>query len=447
MSAVSITPTRGFAPARSASWFVTIAVAFGALLLIALFVRTFQTQPFVDFDAYYRTISDFRAGGELYTQALNWRDAGYAVNSPGNESQNADGLPFVYPPTFALAMAPLTFLPYQLALILWFAVIIGSVAGTAHLTVRMLLRRGRRDHIAIVVAVTGLLALFQPVRGILATGNVDTLILFLLTLALADYREGRSARAGIWLALASLIKPTVGFVLVFFLWKRDWRAIVACGVVGSVLLGISAAVIGPQQTLDFIAVASYWSSPTFAVSPVNQAPYGMLLRLFTSNPYTVPILALPMLATALRVAVIGAVIVVLARSIRMARATSDARLVLEYSLVLIGMLLVSPLSEDIHYTYLGLPLIAIGCIVFNRRLDRLAQMLGLGLLAVYAYLSLPLLGAAKMAFYTFYVEPVAAPRLLLTGVHLYGLLALAGIGLVSLRLLEARKSCAVPSTR
>jgi hypothetical protein len=412
---------------------VTVAAAIGGLLLLALFIRTFQTQPFVDFDAYYRTISDFRSGGHLYAQALTWRDAGYAVNSPGNDSQNADGLPFVYPPTFALAMAPLTLLPYKVALFGWFIVIVGSIVGTAHLLLRMLLPLERRYHVMLVIAITGAMAFFQPIRGILATGNVDTLILFLLTLSLSDYRSGHKVRAGVWLALAGLIKPTAGFVLLFFLWKRAWRTLVACGVVGGVLLAASALTIGVNQTLDFISVASYWSSPTFAVSPVNQAPYGLLLRLFTVNPYTVPVLVSPLLATVLRVVVVGGVLLVLARVIRPSRNVSPMRLALEYSLVLIGMLMASPLSEDIHFTYLGLPLIVIGCAAFTQWPHRTAQLVAAALLVVFAYLSLPLLGAAKMAFYTFYVEPVSMPRLLLTGVHLYGLVVLAGVALITLR--------------
>jgi hypothetical protein len=433
VSANSIAAPRAWALHRSAPRLVTLAAVLGGVLLLALFVRTFQTQPFVDFDAYFRTISDFRNGGHLYAQALTWRDAGYAVNSPGNNSQNADGLPFVYPPTFALAMVPLTLLPYKVALFAWFALIIGSIVGTAHVLLRMLLKLDRRYHAMLVVAVTAAMSVFQPVRGILATGNVDTLILFLLTLSLADYRGGKSVRAGVWLALAGLIKPTVGFVLVFFLWKRAWRVLVACGIVGSLLLGGSAIAIGISQTLDFVSVASYWSSPTFAVSPVNQAAYGLLLRLLTVNPYTVPVFDSTLLATILRLAVIGGVLFALARAIRPSRAVSPMRLTLEYGLVLIGMLLASPLSEDIHYTYLVLPLIAIGCTAFTFRSRRSAQLVAAALVGIYLYLSLPLLGAAKMAFYAFYVAPVTAPRLFLTGVHLYALVALLCVALITLR--------------
>jgi hypothetical protein len=421
---------------RLAPWVPTLMAVVGSVLLLGMFIRTFQTQPFVDFAAYFRTIGDFRAGGHLYDQALAWRDAGYAINLPGNDSQNADGLPFVYPPTFALAMVPLTLLPFQVALFGWFALIAGSLIGTAHVLLRLLVPLERRSHMAAVVATTGLLVLFQPIRGILATGNVDTLILFLLTLTLADYRSGKTVRAGVWLALAGLIKPTVGFILVFLVLKRAWRALVACGMVGTVLLGISAAVIGLSQTLDFVSVASYWSSPTFAVSPVNQAPYGLLLRLFTQNPYTVPLLDAPVLATLLRVLVIGGVLLTLAFTIKRSSQVPPRKLALEYGLVLIGMLLASPLSEDIHYTYLAIPMIALAAAAWATWPSRAARIVAAGLAIVYVYLSLPMLHAAKMAFYAFYEAPVAAPRLFLTGAHLYGLMVLAIVALVAVRLRE-----------
>jgi hypothetical protein len=431
---------RQFVGAGTWPWLAGIFAALGAVLLVVLFARTVQSQPAVDFAAYYRTVSEFRGGAHLYDQALVWRDAGYAVNLPGNDSQNADGLPFVYPPTFAFAILPLTLLPYQVALLAWFAIIAGSLVGTSHLLIRLLLPLERRYHAALVIAVTGLMAVFQPIRGVLATGNVDTLILFLLTLSLVDYRAGKNTRAGVWLALAGLMKPTVGFVLLFFLIKRAWRVIVACGVVGTLLLGASAAAIGPGQTLDFVSVATYWSSPAFAVSPVNQAPYGLLLRLFTPNAYTVPMVASPLLATVLRIAVIGVVLLVLARSISRSPLVSPSRFAQEYGLVLIGMLMASPLSEDIHYTYLALPLLTLAATAITNWRRPGAPAVAAGITAICIYLSLPMLHAAKMAFYAFYEAPVGAPRLFLTGVHVYALLALLVLAVASLRWSAKRRA-------
>jgi hypothetical protein len=214
----------------------------------------------------------------------------------------------------------------------------------------------------------------------------------------------------------------------------------ACGVVGTLLLGVSALAIGVVQTLDFISVATYWSSPTFAVSPVNQAPYGLLLRLFTPNAYTIPLLASPMVALVLRVLIVGSVLFVLARSIKTTSEVSAGRLATEYGLVLIGMLLVSPLSEDIHYAYLGLPLIALAAAAYRQWPQQMARLIGLGLVVIYGYLSLPMLHAAKMAFYAFYSAPVAAPQLFLTGVHLYALMALAALAVLALRRLEPRRT-------
>jgi hypothetical protein len=133
------------------------------------------------------------------------------------------------------------------------------------------------------------------------------------------------------------------------------------------------------------------------------------------------------------VLVIGGVLLTLAWSIGRSRQVSTRRLAMEYGLVLIGMLLASPLSEDIHYTYLAIPLIALAVSAWATRPQRSAQIVAAGLAIVYVYLSLPMLHAAKMAFYAFYDAPVAAPRLFLTGAHLYGLIALAIVALIALR--------------
>src|SRR5439155_23959005 len=99
--------------------------------------------------------------------------------------------------------------------------------------------------------------------------------------------------AALWLALAIAIKPAAGFLILFFFWKRAYRAGMLAGALAAALIAAPFVLLGARAAADGIAVATYWSSPTFAVSPIHQAPYGLLLRLFTPNVFTVPVVDAP----------------------------------------------------------------------------------------------------------------------------------------------------------
>jgi hypothetical protein len=69
----------------------------------------------------------------------------------------------------------------------------------------------------------------------------------------------RSWQAGLWLAAAVCLKVIPAFLIVYPLWRRDWRWLAACA--GGLVVGlglIPAAVMGPQRTLrcyrEWIAV-------------------------------------------------------------------------------------------------------------------------------------------------------------------------------------------------
>src|SRR5258708_32792530 len=108
-----------------------------ALILVGLCVA-FARAPREDFATYYAAgLSARSAGADLYTLAIAWRDAGSTVNSPAPAP--AEGTPFVYPPVFALAFAPLTLLTLAQASLVWYVLTFASVVASVWLLGRMLL--------------------------------------------------------------------------------------------------------------------------------------------------------------------------------------------------------------------------------------------------------------------------------------------------------------------
>ena len=399
----------------------------GLAVLGSLFARA-VTLTRGDFDAYYAGATALRTGAPMYTDALTWRDAGYSTMFPGPKP--IPNSPYVYPPALAVALMPLSFLSPYTAGLVWLGLIALSILGTAYLFARFILPVPRRYVVPTTVCIGALMALFQPVRTVLSTGQIDSVLLLLLTASLVAFGR-RSVWAGVFLAMAVAIKPTLGVLVLFLLWKRAYRSFAAFVAVSAVLV-LPWFLVGLDGIRDYVAVAAYWSSPTFGVTPVNQAPYGFFLRLFTVNAFTVPIVDVPLVAKVLQLAVIAVVAVLLALSVRRSEVPMR-QLALEYGLAVIATLLTGTLSEDNHFTYLVLPILAaFGVLVFGPR-SRASLGLIAALAVVVVYLSQPGLTALDLANFEFWQGPVRGARVFLTGAHLYGLLALAALAFVAAR--------------
>ena len=140
-----------------------------------------------------------------------------------------------------------------------------------------------------------------------------------------------------------------------------------------------------------------------------------------------PYLNAPVLASILRGLLVVGVLGSLACLIVRDRSRSPRYLALEYGVVIVAMLLVGPLVEDIHYTYLAIPLIAAAVVLGAHWRSRPAPIaLGVALVAASLYLFIPTLRAVHFAFYAHYDGPLSGLSVLLTGAHVYGLLAVAG---------------------
>jgi alpha-1,2-mannosyltransferase len=433
LTTTSLTRRWQLAPLGSRSiaiWANWTLVALAGVLLLVTYIRSIGLGG-LDYSAYFDAGNWVRSGHGLYERALAWRDMGYAPEYP---MQRPPGMAFLYPPAFAIAMVPATFLSLETGFAIWLGTLFAALFAATWVAVGTLFPQSRLQLLKVVLVAAAAAAFFQPVRTALITGQVDILILLLLALALRSFVQRKDGRTALLLAVAITIKPTIGFLVLFLLWKRAYRAAVVCSVVAGVLLLAPFALTGGLSAVwDYIAVSAYASSAGFDVSPINQSPFGMLLRLFTANAYTVPFLVAPVIPTIGRIIISVGTLAALARLVRRSRSFAVTDQALEYSLVIIGLLVAGPLSEAGHYSYLLVPVAAIAAAILHTPSRARTRLAFAGcLVLLYGYLSLPSLTPMDCVFFEFWQAPVAGTKVLLTGMHVYGLLAMTLLASVTL---------------
>jgi hypothetical protein len=140
---------------------------------------------------------------------------------------------YIYPPTLADLLTPLTLFPPAAALIVWNLLNLAMILLICGLLMRMLgVRR-----LFLVSLVAALLLLFRPTLNCLYWGQVSILLLFLLVAGFSLYFHGQRNMAGLMFALAVAIKLTPLIVIVPLIAWRDWKSLRAIALWSAVILG------------------------------------------------------------------------------------------------------------------------------------------------------------------------------------------------------------------
>ena len=188
------------------------------------------TDPFVDLHTYYDAGTRLNAGEPLY-------------NPNATESK---GL-YLYPPFLAIMFRPLALLPFDTVAALWLAASIVAIV----LTIR---RAGIREPVVIAL---GVLAL--PILWSLSIGQVEPFITLLMAFG-----------SPVGIGIATSIKLVPVLVAVYWVLRRDWRALGRLAATLAVL-GVFQLVLEPEATRTWLELG--WMRPAFFVNTIS--PYGV----------------------------------------------------------------------------------------------------------------------------------------------------------------------------
>lgn len=314
----------------------------------------------VDFFQEWASAKNLLHGEPIYADLEKAADLylGYK-RAPGEEilfTKNA------HPPTSILLALPFALLPYPDATLAWNLVSLLAFVVTLWLVLRTL---GFEPAGWLIFPAIVLLLIANPLRQQVNQGQLNLVLLLLLTgIWIAD-RSGRLRWAGLLLGAATAIKLFPGFLFLYFILRKRWT-VVAFGIVGFVAAtAITLAVLGLDTYRSYVSevlpqVSSYrngWINASLAGFWVKWFDAGSL------SPMPLPGLPrhLPPVASLTTLSKAGlfvsSLVVLLLWGRAVMRSGSIPLSDLAFGLTLTTMLLISPITWDHYFVLLTLPLI------------------------------------------------------------------------------------------
>lgn len=343
-----------------------------------------------------------------------------------------------HPPSAVLLGLPFAGLDFADAFALWNVLSLLFLAASAWLIVRELhLPFSPWD---LLPAIT-LMLLCYPFWHQMVHGQLNLLLLLLLTASWAADRRGHPHWAGTLVGLAVAIKLFPGFVFVYFVFRREWTAVRTGLLALAGITALTCVLIGPETYpnyfLEVLPRTSQWRMewPNLSLSGVWCKLFEPSRRLYPIE--IVPLAQVPVLAFLGMAGTLLAVTAILAAAAACLRSARDWDLL--FALTMVGMLLVSPITWDHYLLLLLLPVVVVWQRLPRGGIRREVVGLLLALLCVEARLvvehGLILLDAAHSV--NDYNRWVATPLETLTALSIpcYAL-----VGLFVLALAIARKS-------
>jgi len=251
-----------FLPTESGSARLSRREKLGIALLAVMFLglgastvarSAFMLNPKTDFQVYARAAWAVRTGEDPYAITDN------------------NGWHYIYPPAFAIIMAPLAdpypfsshvgYLPFWASSAIWYLIGLGGAIYTVHALASVVLPDAvpgtRRWWYARLAPILFCLS------GIVLTitrGQVSTVLVAFVAAGFVAALRNRRLASGAWLASAAVLKIIPVMLVLFPVLRRDWRT-VAGGIITAILLlvalptavwGVTGAIEANRKTVDLV---------------------------------------------------------------------------------------------------------------------------------------------------------------------------------------------------
>lgn len=167
--------------------------------------------------------------------------------------------PYIYPLTLAFLMTPLSYIPYNIAISIWFFAGLFSLLFTIYLlTKRESNETGdsRKQTDVSFISALAILLLFNIVQNNFLNGQLNFIILFLSVLSYDYCSRGKKFKAAFVLALAVSLKLTPVIFLLYFLLKKEYKLFLYSTIMIPLLLLLPYLLIGNNITAFYVYYAN-----------------------------------------------------------------------------------------------------------------------------------------------------------------------------------------------
>ena len=203
--------------------------------------RAFRSIQTTDFSVYLAAGKIAWAGGsDLYSMT------------------DARGLHYIYPPAFAVLISPLSLLPPRIASTIWYFITLAVLLLGLRITLDLVTPKGQRpepSHLWIPVLICA-----DPLLGTISRGQLSIVMFTCAVIALSFYVRGKPFAAGFLVAFITVLKIYSGLLVLYFLFRKDWRALLGCAA-GILVLGLGV----PSVAFGFGLTVRYWTQWITAV--------------------------------------------------------------------------------------------------------------------------------------------------------------------------------------
>jgi hypothetical protein len=295
-------------------------------------------------------------GGDLCRDAVALRRIVQGVNpyTPITGCGTLYNLP--HPPAYLLLIGPFALLPVAWGAALWDVGALAALALALALIARELRLRVGLWRLGLLLV---LLIFWPPLLNTLLEAQVSPVLLLLFTLAWRAARRGQSGWAGAWLGIATGIRLFPGLALLYFLLRRDWRALGMAAATCALSELLALPLVGVDGFIAYITREAPSTGAEWLINPHNVSLWGLAGIVLAGSPGHPAVIAAASLARPAAQALVLALVAMLgALTLRRRQLpfTQDEGTFLAY---LPAMLLASPLTWTHYFVFLLLPVIVL----------------------------------------------------------------------------------------
>ena len=304
---------------------------------------------------------DFVQGYLLAQALLTGIDPYQDVSNLANQLALNSPLPIFPHPTphtvpMGLLTMPFCFWGYEHAAQLWCAFALLCLTASLILLARWW--QGDAVEYKKVFLVSWVLLGWGPVTEDLWTGQFNTVLLLILILAWQSLRKGQELSGGIWLGSALALKLMAWPVVLYLIWQRRWRSVLAAGITGLGFHLISAAFIDIEGVIRYYTKVGPTVSALYREVDANFSASAFGWRLFaeTGSAQITSIRISPLMKWQLAAKVCSVLFPVIVLAVGLWLANRSNSFDTAFALLLCVSLLVNPVAWTHYFVILLLPL-------------------------------------------------------------------------------------------